>query len=52
MKTFKKPTARLMTRFDNELKELSAGDLNSFINKNPFFARNRQVKRPNTLSVA
>ncbi len=53
MKTYKKPAAsKLLIRFDNELKNILIGDLNSFMDRNPFFARSKQDKEQHKLSVA
>jgi hypothetical protein len=53
MKTLKKPTAiKLMTRFDNELKNILANDLKVFAANNPFLMRNKQANMQQTLSVA
>jgi hypothetical protein len=52
MKTYSKPeVSKLMIRFDDELKSLLANDLNSFMAKNPFFARRKMAAKA-TLSVA
>jgi hypothetical protein len=53
MKTYKKPAAsKLLTRFDNELKNLLMDDLKSFMAKNPFLARRKQAMAQQSLSVA
>ena len=53
MKTDNKPEVNkfITRRFDDELKNILANDLNSFLAKNPFFARRRQTVKA-TLSVA
>ncbi|MDB5006905.1 MAG: hypothetical protein JWQ84_370 [Mucilaginibacter sp.] len=53
MKTYKKPAAsKLLIRFDNELKNLLANDLKSFMERNPFLASKKQAMAQHTLSVA
>jgi len=52
MKTNSKPEVnKLIVRFDDELKNLLANDLSSFMARNPFFARRKQAQKA-TLSVA
>jgi len=46
MKTYNKPaTSKLVTRFDNELKNLLMEDLKAFRNRNKFAAANKQVQQ-------
>jgi hypothetical protein len=53
MKTSKKPAvSKLIVRFDNELKNILANDLKSFMEKNPFISSKRQAMIQSTLSVA
>lgn len=53
MKTYNKPAvSKLVVRFDNELRDILANDLNEFLNKNPFLKRKRQANMQSTLSVA
>jgi hypothetical protein len=53
MKTNNRPaTSKLVIRFDNELKNILTNDLKSFLDKNPFFARNKQANMRTTLYVA
>jgi hypothetical protein len=53
MKTINKPAViKLMTRFDNELKNIISNDLKVFTIKNPFLIRNKQANLQPTLSVA
>lgn len=53
MKTQTKPAAnKLMTRFDNELKNLLTSDLKLFMAKNPFLMSNKQAIIQQQLSVA
>ena len=53
MKTFNKPAAsKLLTKFDNELKNLLANDLREFMAKNPFLRSKKQAMMQPTLSVA
>ena len=53
MKTYKKPAAsKLLTRFDNELKNLLTNDLKLFMAKNPFLMLKKQAMEQSTLSVA
>ena len=53
MKTYKKPAAsKLLTRFDNELKNLLTNDLKLFMAKNPFLMLKKQAMVQSTLSVA
>ncbi|HVW96368.1 MAG TPA: hypothetical protein VHA56_10420 [Mucilaginibacter sp.] len=53
MKTYNKtaPT-KLIVKFDNELKNILANDLKSFLHRNPFLMRRLQEMAHNTLSVA
>ena len=44
MKIYQKPaTSKLMTRFDNELRNLIMEDLKAFRAKNPFLNNNNQA---------
>jgi hypothetical protein len=53
MKTQTKPAVnKLMTRFDNELKNLLTSDLKLFMAKNPFLISNKQAMIQQELSVA
>ncbi len=53
MKTQTKSSgSKLMTRFDNELKNLLTSDLKLFMAKNPFIMSNKQAIMQQTLSVA
>jgi hypothetical protein len=52
MKTINQPAvSKLMTRFDNELKNILSNDLKLFTTQNPFLMRNKQAKLQ-TLSIA
>ncbi|MDB4921591.1 MAG: hypothetical protein JWQ54_3574 [Mucilaginibacter sp.] len=53
MKTYKKTAAsKLLAKFDNELMNLLANDLNSFMSRNPFLMSKKQAVIQSTLSVA
>jgi len=53
MKAYKKiSTSKLVTRFDNELKNLLMKDLKSFKSQNPFYSRNQQEAVQQTLTAA
>jgi hypothetical protein len=53
MKTYKRPAAsKLLTRFDNELKNLLTNDLKSFMAKNPFLVSKKQAAAQQMLAVA
>lgn len=53
MKAYNKPAAsKLLTKFDNELKDLLANDLLEFMKKNPFVRSKKQAMMQPTLSVA
>lgn len=44
MKTYNKPsTSKLVTRFDNELKNLLMEDLKTFRERNKFVTGNKQI---------
>ena len=46
MKTYNKPsTSKLVTRFDNELRNLLMEDLKAFRSKNKFAAANKQAQQ-------
>jgi hypothetical protein len=46
MKTYNKPaTSKLVTRFDNELKNLLMEDLKAFKSRNKFVAANKQAQQ-------
>ncbi|MDO3642328.1 hypothetical protein [Mucilaginibacter sp. L3T2-6] len=53
MKSYNKTApSKLLAKFDNELKDLLASDLKSFMNRNPFFLRRKLAMANNTLFVA
>ena len=53
MKTFNKPaTSKLVTRFDNELKNLLMEDLRSFRERNQFSSSNKQAAVQQQLKAA
>ncbi|GGH21173.1 hypothetical protein [Mucilaginibacter phyllosphaerae] len=53
MKAFNKPaTSKLVTRFDNELRNLLMEDLKAFREKNQFTNRNKQEAVQQQLSAA
>jgi hypothetical protein len=53
MKTFNKPaTSKLVTRFDNELKNLLMEDLRSFRERNQFSSSNKQEAVQQQLKAA
>jgi len=53
MKTQNTPAiSKLMTRFDNELKNILTDDLKLFTTRHQFLIRNKQAKLQQTLSVA
>jgi hypothetical protein len=53
MKVIKNTSAtRLLTRFDNELKNILTKDLKAFAANNTFFMGNKQATTRSTLSVA
>ncbi len=53
MKTYSKPaTSKLVTRFDNELKNILTSDLKAFMAKNPFLASKKRAMAQHTLAVA
>jgi hypothetical protein len=53
MKAFNKPAAsKLVTRFDNELKNLLMEDLKAFKERNQFSLRNKQATAQQQLSAA
>jgi hypothetical protein len=53
MKTYQKPaTGKLVTRFDNELKNLLMEDLRSFRGRNQFSPSNKQEAVQQQLSAA
>jgi hypothetical protein len=53
MKTYQKPaTGKLVTRFDNELKNLLMEDLRSFRERNQFSPSNKQEAVQQQLSAA
>jgi hypothetical protein len=53
MKTYNKPaTSKLVTRFDNELKNLLMEDLKAFKECSQFLPSNKQVPAQQQLSAA
>lgn len=53
MKTINQPAvSKLITRFDNELKNILTNDLKLFTTQNPFLIRNKRAKVLQTLSLA
>lgn len=44
--------SKLIKKFDDELKNLLANDLQSFMSRNPFFLRRKLAMAPNNLFVA
>ena len=53
MKTVKQPaSSKLVTRFDNELKDLLMEDLRSFRERNQFKSSNKQEVAQQQLSAA
>jgi hypothetical protein len=53
MKAYKKPaTSKLVTRFDNDLKNLLMEDLRSFRERNQFSPSNKQEAIQQQLSAA
>ena len=53
MKSYNKTApSKLIKKFDDELKNLLANDLQLFMGRNPFFMRRKLAMAPNNLFVA